>query len=253
MGGVYRNEVDALHAQCVALRRQLAEEREGTAELELLKAELEQKLAALQAARISQAEREIAAGDIRRKTRSRTVGATLAAVSIIAAGIAYLTSGDKASPESASTRSWFARIRNRCNAVEVALAVKQDPPPPGWRGSAELATCLSLANKVAEARSVLNGLPQEERNSAVTYLFQVVHPIADAGDDVAAGPVMEMVVEYQPQNFMATYHAGMSAFETRRPPVARRYLEAFLTMYSQQDGWRSRAQSALNELKNQAR
>jgi hypothetical protein len=31
---------------------------------------------------------------------------------------------------------WFAAIRPRCNAVEVALAMTRTPPPPGNEGAA---------------------------------------------------------------------------------------------------------------------
>jgi len=76
-------------------------------------------------------------------------------------------------------------------------------------------------------------------------VFSVAHPIADAGDDRSAGPIMELVVEFWPDNYMAVFHAGMAEFALGDDARAKVALERFLTMYSRYDVWRQRAESAL--------
>ncbi|HIF22582.1 MAG TPA: hypothetical protein EYQ27_11915 [Gemmatimonadetes bacterium] len=57
-------------------------------------------------------------------------------------------------------------------------------------------------------------IERQTRAKAVTgVVLGVGHPAADAGDDVAAGPLMELVVEFWPSHYMALYHAGAPRFE----------------------------------------
>ena len=56
-------------------------------------------------------------------------------------------------------------------------------------------------------------LPEELRWHAAGVVFNVGHPVADAGDDLAAGPIMELVVEFWPNHYMALYHAGAARYE----------------------------------------
>ena len=103
----------------------------------------------------------------------------------------------------------------------------------------------ALREKVA----AIDALPARARPQAAGTLFRLIHPVADSGDEVAAGPAMELVIAYQPSNFMAVYHAGMSAHKNGRVERARTLLRRFLTMYNNSnDGWRSRAQRALAEI-----
>src|SRR4051812_10141660 len=105
----------------------------------------------------------------------------------------------------AASGGWFAAVRPRCNAVEVALAMSSMPPPRGQEGYQ--ASCYALAGKIDEARRILATLPPAERGHATQILFEVVHPVADAGDDRSAGPMMRLVLEHWPDNYMALYHA----------------------------------------------
>ena len=75
------------------------------------------------------------------------------------------------------------------------------------------AACYALAGRIASAREVILTLPEEMRYRAAGVVFEAGHPAADAGDDVAAGPLMELVVEFWPNHYMALYHAGAARFE----------------------------------------
>ncbi len=79
-------------------------------------------------------------------------------------------------------------------------------------------------------------------------VFEVGHPAADAGDDVGAGPLMELVVEFWPNHYMALCHAGDASFEVGDAPRARDYLERFLQEYKIEDGWWSNAHAILSEI-----
>ena len=60
--------------------------------------------------------------------------------------------------------------------------------------------------------------------------------MADAGDDESAGPIMRLVVEYQPENYMALYHAGMSEYILGHTDLARTHLQRFLAIYHPRTG-----------------
>lgn len=106
-------------------------------------------------------------------------------------------------------------------------------------------TCLAVAGKIDRARAMLRAMPARTQTAAISRVFAVAHPIADRGDDASAGPIMWLVVEFWPQNYMAVFHAGMADFALGRDDAARTQLENFLQMYAQQDVWRARAERAL--------
>lgn len=143
---------------------------------------------------------------------------------------------------------WFAQIRPFCNPVEVEVALRQRQPPDGFEGSAYSAACLALAGKVDRARVLIDALPAGERARAAGVVFEVAHPVADAGDDQAAGPIMELVIDYWPNHYMALYHAGMSEYALGQVDRARRNLTEFLNQYHEDDGWRRNAIEVLGRL-----
>lgn len=148
----------------------------------------------------------------------------------------------------ATPNGWFARVKPFCNVVEVETALRQNPAPPGLEGVGYQAACLALAGKIERARTLIDGIPAEKRYRAAGIVFEVAHPVADAGDDKSAGPIMAMVVDFWPNHYMALYHAGMSEFALGDRDRARRHLEAFLQNYSVEDGWRGSARAALAKL-----
>jgi len=147
-----------------------------------------------------------------------------------------------------SPSQWFARIRPFCNPVEVDVAQRRDPAPADFEGAAYSAACYALAGKVDRARLLINQLPQADRYRAAGVVFEVAHPVADAGDDQAAGPIMEMVIEYWPNHYMALYHAGMSEYALGQPALARHNLTEFLKYYHERDGWYQSAVETLKQL-----
>ena len=141
--------------------------------------------------------------------------------------------------------AWFSGVRQYCNAVEVELALRRNPPPESLRGSGYEAACLALAGKIARAREVLRDLPPDDQWRGAGVVFDVGHPVADAGDDIAAAPIMELVVEFWPNHYMALYHAGAARAALGQHPQARPYLESFLRHYDLEDGWTKQAQRLL--------
>jgi len=143
---------------------------------------------------------------------------------------------------------WLVEMRPYCNPVDVATRIGWNPAPPTVDGAKHRAACLALAGHIDEARSVLQDLPEDERWGGAGVVFNIGHPAADAGDDIAAGPLMELVVEFWPNHYMALYHAGAARFQSDDRAGARDYLERFLDYYETEDGWRSSATRMLAEI-----
>jgi hypothetical protein len=147
-----------------------------------------------------------------------------------------------------SGEQWFAAIKASCNEVEVELAQRQHPAPTSLAGQGFSAACFALGGKLDSARAVVDRLPQRRRYQAAGIVFDVAHPVADAGDDRSAGPIMELVLDYWPNHYMALYHAGMSEYALGQAALARTHLESFLTYYHQNDGWTRNARDVLARL-----
>jgi serine/threonine protein kinase len=143
---------------------------------------------------------------------------------------------------------WFQRAKPSCNAVEVAQSMARFPPPAGWKGAGYGAGCWALAGKIADARALIEGLGPDERRRAAGIVFDLAHPVADAGDDVSAAPIMNLVLESLPDHYMALYHAGMSDYALGNVDRARTHLADFLRNYSIEDGFRRNAQQVLARL-----
>ena len=109
-------------------------------------------------------------------------------------------------------------------------------------------TCLAIAGKIGAARTRLFAMPAADRSRAIQTIFNIAHPIADRGDDRSAGPIMALVVELWPENFMAVFHAGMAEFALGHDANARAQLERVLEMYASRDVWRQRAEKALADI-----
>jgi tetratricopeptide (TPR) repeat protein len=144
---------------------------------------------------------------------------------------------------------WFVAIKPFCNAVEVEVSQREHPAPTTVEGQGYSAACYALGGRIAAARAVIDRLHAEDRYRAAGIVFDVAHPVADAGDDRSAGPIMELVVDYWPDNYMALYHAGMSEYALGQTALARSHLESFLSLYHQDDGWTRNARDALARLR----
>ena len=154
----------------------------------------------------------------------------------------------RAAPFRGEAAEWFAAMKPYCNAVEVEVQQQHRPAPAGVEGAGYGAACFALAGKIERARATIEGLSSGDRAAAAGIVFAVGHPVADAGDDESAGPIMRLVVEYQPQNYMALYHAGISEDILGHADLARTHLERFLAIYTAEDGWRANAKAVLARL-----
>lgn len=134
----------------------------------------------------------------------------------------------------ASTRDIYAH----CNPLQVQRTLATAALSPSQK-----VACLAIAGDISSARGAL--MRSHERASALQEIFAVAHPIADAGDDRAAGPIMKLVVEFWPENYMAVFHAGMADYALGQDASAREYLLQFMNIYHAHDIWRSRAAIAL--------
>jgi hypothetical protein len=141
--------------------------------------------------------------------------------------------------------AWFAAARPYCNPVEVETRLQWSGAPGTERGTMNEAACYALAGKIDRARAAIQRLPEARRYEAAGVVFAAGHPAADAGDNVAAGPLMELVIEYWPNHYMALYHAGTAAWERGDHVASHRYLTDFMAEYAVEDGWRSNARSML--------
>jgi len=148
----------------------------------------------------------------------------------------------------AADLNWFQMAKPSCNAVEVDGYLRANPFPTDWNGSAHGAACLALAGHIEDARAVIMALPSDQQWQTAGVVFEAGHPAADAGDDVAAGPLMELVVDFWPNHYMALYHAGAARYQKGNRDQARKYLEEFLKTYDQNDGWTENAQTMLADL-----
>lgn len=140
---------------------------------------------------------------------------------------------------------WFRRVRPYCNPVEAEVVLRNTPAPATLRGQGFRAACFALAGRIDDARRVIDALPADSRPAAANIVFEVGHPVADAGDDRAAGPIMELVVDYWPDHYMALYHAGMAEYMLGQHALAKKNLTAFLDIYRAGDGWVTNAREVL--------
>jgi hypothetical protein len=143
---------------------------------------------------------------------------------------------------------WFRRVKPYCNAVEISVLARQNSAPRTVDGAGYDAACHALAGRIDDARRIIDRLPQGDRVRAAAVVFDVGHPVADAGDDRSAGPIMELVVDYWPTHYMALYHAGMSEYMLGQRDLARKNLTEFLRQYRADDGWTTNAKEVLRRL-----
>jgi len=147
-----------------------------------------------------------------------------------------------------SAGQWFAAMKPYCNAVEVEIVHGRHPAPATIQGQGLSAACYALAGKIDAARAIIDRLAEPDRYQAAGIVFDIAHPVADAGDNRSAGPIMELVVSYWPNHYMALYHAGMAEYALGEPALARKNLTAFLSYYHENDGWTRSARETLEQL-----
>jgi hypothetical protein len=183
--------------------------------------------------------------------------ARIAVYSVLAAAASYVATrlyverGRAPEPVAvATTGSWYARARPHCNAVEVETFMRQDRPDLGTLdGVSYAAACYALAGKVDTAKVLILQLQPDDRYRAAGVVFDIGHPVADAGDDLSAAPIMELVLFFWPNHYMALYHAGASAYQLGHYARATQHLEAFRKAYTANDGWVGAADGMLRMMR----
>ena len=91
--------------------------------------------------------------------------------------------------------------------------------------------------------------PPGERGQASAIVFDIGHPVADAGDDRSAGPIMELVLEFLARELHSTL-PRRDVGGRARPTRSRRGLTCAVSSNSipSNDGWRSNAIEVLGRL-----
>lgn len=151
-------------------------------------------------------------------------------------------------PQMAS--DWFEAVRGDCTPQGALTVMLHSPPPQTDEGRMYEAACHALAGRIADARRIIADLPEGRRQRAAGVVFEAGHATADAGDDIAAGPLMEVVVEFWPDHYMALYHAGSAAYQVGDRKRASRHLTRFLEEYRVEDGWRTNALTMLERIQS---
>jgi hypothetical protein len=154
-------------------------------------------------------------------------------------------------PESRPALDWFDAAKPFCNALEFDVYIRQPAhlPPNTPTGIGEAAACAAIAGHLDNARERLRDAPADARPQALSRFFNIIHPVADAGDDRSAGPMMRLVLEFWPDNFMALYHAGMAEYATGDADDATRHLTRFLELYHADDSFHRQGEQALAKLR----
>jgi len=146
---------------------------------------------------------------------------------------------------SSSEHEWFQKTKPYCNNLELDVRLKKNPAPKTWLGSSYKATCFAIAGQIKRAELEIDSLDDNQKYKAAGVVFNIGHPIADAGDDRSAGEIMTLVIKYQPNNYMALYHAGMSEYLLGRFEVSKVHLKRFREIYTRNDHWGSNAKKVL--------
>ena len=147
----------------------------------------------------------------------------------------------------------LARDRRRSRQVAAVESVGRllattGPAPATLEGQGLSAACYALAGKIDSARAIIDRLAEADRYRAAGIVFDIAHPVADAGDNRSAGPIMELVISYWPNHYMALYHAGMAEFALGEADLAAKNLTAFLKYYHENDGWTQSARATLAQI-----
>jgi hypothetical protein len=150
---------------------------------------------------------------------------------------------DEPTPPTEAPASWWSDAGAQCTPLGAHTAIRN----PAWSPVQRVA-CLAIAGKIDEARTRIQGLSAASRFEALQLIFEIAHPIADSGDDQSAGPIMGLVSELWPTNYMAVFHAGMAQFALGNDAAAKEHLEHFLATYLRDDVWTARAKQALRDI-----
>jgi hypothetical protein len=131
----------------------------------------------------------------------------------------------------ASAQDWFAQIKPRCTPADVRLATDLRPPPDGVEGTGYKAACFALARQVPTARAFLLGLPRDEQVVGASVVYDVAQQLASENRHDIAGPLMELVLEFWPDHYLALFEAGKARYVSGDLHAAQGLLGRFLEVY----------------------
>ena len=149
---------------------------------------------------------------------------------------------------SSAAEQWFTEIKSRCNAIEVMPAMRRTKHPDTTQGVGYAASCYALAGKLNLAERKIQELDPNLRPEAAEVVFGVALPIASTEENISIGAMMELVLKYLPENTLALYHAGMSAYIWDEHPKAEKHLNKFLQLDQNKDGREIEVQATLKRI-----
>ncbi len=148
----------------------------------------------------------------------------------------------------ATPSAWFDAIRAQCTPARAQLAVDLSRPPAGTVSTGYEAACFAIAADRSKARALILGLPEATRLEAASVVFNVAQAMVERGQEMAAGPLMELVLEFWPNHYVALYEAGVTRYSGGDYTYARIYLQRFLDVYVQDDQRTQRAMRMIDEM-----
>jgi hypothetical protein len=148
----------------------------------------------------------------------------------------------------ATPSEWFTAIRAKCTPANVQLAVDLQRPPQGTLATGYEAACFAIAADLAKARALILGLPEGDRLEAASVVFNVAQRMVERGQAMPAGPLMELVLEFWPNHYVALFEAGVTRYSEGDYTHARIFLRRFLDVYVQQDQRTQRALRMIDEM-----
>ena len=157
-------------------------------------------------------------------------------------------------PEAPATpEAWFDGIRARCTPAEVRLATDLRPPPDGPAGTGFEAACFALARQIPTARAHVLSLPEAERLEAAARVYDVGQRLVGEGRQDVAGPLMELVLEFWPNHYLALYAAGTARYAEGDTTGAREPLAHFLDVYTGNDDLTANARRIVGDAREAER
>ena len=143
---------------------------------------------------------------------------------------------------------WFESVEARCTPSEARIITDLRPPPLSHEGTAYEAACFALADDIPMARALILGLPEDSRTMAAGILFDVTKTTHDPIVVRAAGPLLELVLEFWPNHYLALFYAGSVRHAVGDLEGATTLLERFLQSYGHDDDWSNDVRRMLDSI-----
>lgn len=183
----------------------------------------------------------------------RIIGAAYLALTIVAIVVRRaMGPSDVKPPTSVASMSdaarWFELVRGSCSAQEIDRRLAANPAPQGDAGAAFSAGCFALAGKTERAHELMETIPPDRRAQAAKRLLEAVRSDADGFADPSSAGLLELLLEYAPDDVDALYRSGMAEIAGGDAKTAERRLRRFLDLAGAADPRRSKAIAKLSDL-----